>query len=335
MRHEDVYIASLGVQLGQLVRTPAAVRRGLLSEDKACRTRQRSVSVATETAAELAAGAANAALHSYSVHAGRRAPLGMHLHATMDLQPEAWTASKQVLMASGGTATAVTAKGLQVLDITATIMQARHDLEAVLISASAQFGRPRWDRYGSDYDVLYGDAGSAVVLTRGSGCARLLATATVTDPSLAGYTRGIEPDTAPGHGIDTPVDLFARKAAWLAANGGLHEFLRRFGIGVTNVVKTVLADADLSLEDIRWVLVPHLGAAAVDAQWLRPLGIDEARTQTHLGLHLGHLGPADQIVALHHLFQTGQLAEGDHVLLASAGAGLTWTAALVRIEVTS
>ena len=65
MRHDDVYIGGLGVQLGQPVRTPAAVRRGLLTEDTAQRTRQRSVCVAEESAAELTVAAARSALHSY------------------------------------------------------------------------------------------------------------------------------------------------------------------------------------------------------------------------------------------------------------------------------
>lgn len=303
------------------------------------RTRQRSVCVSTHSGPELAALAAHATIQSYTARTGRSPTVGAILHASADDHGASWSVANHLRAQLGmsGCSIAVdlpvAGNGVAALDAAAGILTSRPDVSDVMVTAGVQVG-PRMSRY-SDYDLLDGDAGATVLLSRHHGLARFVSSATYTDPDLAGYTRGVEPATAATITADAgaePIDLRARKAAWLEAHGGVDEFLRRATIGVTHAVKHAVADAQTTLDDLRWILVPFLGHEAVRSQWLYPLGLDDDRTCTLLGLYYGHLGPCDFVAALRHLQLTRQLDPGDLVLLGASGAVMTWSAAVVCID---
>lgn len=345
MRHDDIAITGVGVRLGEQVRTPPLVRKGLLTEADANRTRQRSVCVSPNSGSELALHAAEEAVRQHRASAGAVPQIGFHAHATMHNNADSWSTASYILDQLGVTEarTAVdlgtAANGVLALDLVATIVGARSDITNALVSCGDQFGNPRFRRYSADHDVLFGDAGAALVLGRTTdevpGVANLLATADHTDPSLEGLSHGLPPVTAALGRDGESVDIRAWKQAWVDANGGAEETVRRHTSAVTQVVKAVLADAELDLDDIRWVLCPFGGYESVEQLWLNPIGIDDHRTLTLLGLHFGHLGTSDQIVGLYHLLVTGSVEPGDHLLLIASGAGKTWTAAVVQITADS
>ena len=177
---------------------------------------------------------------------------------------------------------------------------------------------------------MYGDAGSAVVLSRRPGIARIRSIASFTDPSLEGLQRGDEPFRMASVAAHRPVDIRLRKRQWLTQRSAI-EVNGRNGDAVSTVVKTALADAGLDLPDLARICAPHYGRRLLETQVLRPLGIREDRTMTELGLRVGHLGASDQIVALDHLLRTGEVTDGDHVLLLGIGVGMTWTAVVLEL----
>jgi 3-oxoacyl-[acyl-carrier-protein] synthase-3 len=347
MRYHDITITGIGTHLGQHVRTPPLVRNGLLSEADARTTRQRGVCVATQPGPDLAVAAARNAIRAHQAITGAPPRIGLHLHAAMHPNPDGWATASYVLnqlgipdsgmaVDLGGTANG----GVLAIDIAASILAARPDASSALISCGDRFGNNQFHRYSADHDVLFGDSGAALILSHApeasgvSSIAELVATTSYTDPSLDGFTHGLPPVTAAADRAAEPVDIRARKKAWLDTNGGMQELLRRTTIGVTRTTNAVLADAGLDLGDVSWVLCPLIGTDAVDAHWLRPLDVSPNRTLSQLGLDIGHLGAADQIVGLHHLLATHQancLSRGDHVLLVSSGAGMTWSAAVLHI----
>jgi 3-oxoacyl-[acyl-carrier-protein] synthase III len=223
------------------------------------------------------------------------------------------------------------------LDVAASLVGARPDVHTVLITAGDRFAGNGFDRYRSDHGVLYGDAGAGLVVSRTPGLARVVSAATCTDPVLEGLTREVSPDTSggdtsrPGRGV---IDVRARQRAWLREHGGVGEALRRNRVGVTTATRIALADAGITLDEARWIVVPFLGYEAVRSRWLRPLGINgdgEDRTLVLLGLHFGHLGAADHVVGLRHLIATGAVEPGDYVVLASSGAGMSWTTVVLQM----
>lgn len=343
MRYEGIHVTALGVRLGQQVRTPWIVRRGELALADARRTRQRSVCVASVSGPELAAQAGKVAVRRYELETGQPAVIGIHLHASTYDKPDYWSAACFVLNQIGVTECvmaceigAMSNSALLGIEMAASLLSGRPDLASALITAGdrfegARFGG-RYGRYRADYGVLYGDAGAAAVVSRTPGVAAVVSAATRTDPFMEGLTRGMPPSTASAEDSrGESLDLRARRRAWLRRNGGAETALRRNRLGITETVNAALADAGIELDQARRVVVPFLGHEAVKSQWLGPLDIAEHRTLEFLGLHLGHLGAADHIVGLQHLVTTKAVDPGDYVVLASAGAGMTWTTVVLRM----
>ncbi|MFD2473534.1 3-oxoacyl-[acyl-carrier-protein] synthase III C-terminal domain-containing protein [Amycolatopsis silviterrae] len=97
-------------------------------------------------------------------------------------------------------------------------------------------------------------------------------------------------------------------------------------------MKHALADADLAADELSWILLPHYGKQLLDAHCLRPLGVTAERTLQHAGDQWGHLGPNNQIVGLTHLLARNAVQPGDRLALIGIGIGMTWTAAILRID---
>lgn len=358
MRFEDIHITGVGAQLGLAVATSAMVRRGAVSTADARRTRQRSVCVSEDSGPVLAVLAAREAVLGHERVTGLPPVIDVHLHAQMYDKPDFWSAACYVLDQLGVTGCGVTCEigamsngAVLGVEIAASLLSARSDLDTALITVGDRFTGNRFARYRADHGVQYGDAGAALMLGREPGLARVVSAATCTDPVLEGLTRGSPPTTSTStlkpvavgangavmsrSGVDDDViDVRARQRVWLREHGGVGEALRRNRAGVRKATRVALADAGITLEDARWILLPFLGYEAVRTRWYRPLGIREERaadTLTMLGLHLGHLGAADHIVGLRHLIATGSVTPGDFVVLASSGAGMTWTTVVLQI----
>jgi 3-oxoacyl-[acyl-carrier-protein] synthase-3 len=339
MHYEDIYLTGLGAELGQQVGTPWMVRRGALTVADARRTRQRSVCVATASGPELAAAAARKAVHSHQRVTGMCPAIRVHLHASTYDKPDFWSAACFVLDQLAVTGCALVCEidarsnGMVLgLEMAASLLGGRPDLHTALITGGDRFAGDRFARYRTDHGVLYGDAGAAVVLSRLPGMVRIVSAATCADPVLEGLTRDVPATTVSRAGTDgAPIDVRGRQRVWLREHGGLAQALRRNHSAVRATMRIALADADITLDQARWIVLPFLGYEAVRTRWLAPLGIEEDRTLTLLGLHLGHLGAADHVVGLQHLLATAAVDPGDYVVLASAGAGMTWTTVVVQI----
>lgn len=358
MRFEDIHVTGVGAELGLAVATSAMVRRGVVSTADARRTRQRSVCVSEDSGPKLAVSAAREAVSGHERLTGQPPVIGAHLHAQMFDKPDFWSAACYVLDQLGVTGCGVTCEigamsnGAALgVEIGASLLSARRDLDTALITVGDRFSGNRFARYRADHGVQYGDAGAALLLGREPGLARLVSAATCTDPVLEGLTRGAPLTTVTGShrsgttGTDDVVtsrsdvdsgliDVRARQRVWLREHGGLGEALRRNRAGARKATRVALSDAGIALEDARWILLPFLGYEAVRARWYRPLDISKERaadTLTMLGLHLGHLGAADHVVGLRHLISTGSVTPGDYVVLASSGAGMTWTTVVLQI----
>jgi 3-oxoacyl-[acyl-carrier-protein] synthase-3 len=362
MRFEDVYVTGVGVQLGLQVWTSAMVRRGALAMADARSTRQRSVCVASESGPELAASAAKKAVRTHEQMTGSSPAIGAHLHAQMFDKPDFWSSACFVLGQLGVAGCGVSCEigamsngGVVGMEIAASLLGAQSGMHTALISVGDRFGGDRFGWYRAEPGVLYGDAGAALLISRRLGFARIVSAVTCTDPALEGLTRGTPPSTfssvstpsssadtrgvsgvpSPRSAVEGPViDVRGRQRAWFHRNGGPGEALRRNRAGVTAAMRLALNDAAITLDQARWILLPFLGYEAVRARWYRPLGISDEqtnRTLSLLGLHLGHLGAADHIVGLRHLLATGAIEPGDYVVMASSGAGMSWTTVVLQI----
>jgi 3-oxoacyl-[acyl-carrier-protein] synthase-3 len=336
MRYHGIVLESVGSSIGELVSAENAIHNGLCSSEQARRINQESIAVSTGfTGPELAVQAGRQAL------AGRGKDVSLHLHATIhDPGLDFWSASSFVADQLGLHAVmtmsvnAMSNSAVAGLELAASVLSARRDDSRALVTTGDTFSMPRFDAWQGDSGLAYGDGGSAVLVGHRSevdGFAELVSTSSYADPGLEGLHRG-DADWYCGSTDRPPVRLRERKAQWLATRDGAAEVDLRNAVGVAAVTKRALYEAEIDMNDVRWVLCPHYGSALTERHCLAPLGLTDDRTLGHLARRYGHMGAGDQVVALHHLTRHEMVEPGDYVMLLGIGVGMTWTAAIVRIE---
>lgn len=328
MRWNDLYVRGATLHVERLISVAAAVSAGEYPADEAARTGQRSVAVADSAPVELAAQAGRAALHAAGVHP---AEVSLLLHADCYFQGvEFWNvgAYLQHQVLGHGDAVAVELRqmsngGMCALELAAGQLRARPEQTAALLTTGDRFAEPGFPRWRTDRGLVFGDAGTAVVLDRAPGGFRLVATASYTAPELEGLHR------APFATEPAPVDLLDRKRAFLAGMPAT-EVTARNEAGMLTAIKRCLEDAGASIDDLTYVIVPFFGTDLATKQCLHPIGIDASRTLLDRGLEIGHLGAGDQFAGLAYLDR--RLQPGEQILLVGVGAGFTWTCAVLTKE---
>ncbi|MEM7122535.1 MAG: 3-oxoacyl-[acyl-carrier-protein] synthase III C-terminal domain-containing protein [Pseudomonadota bacterium] len=98
------------------------------------------------------------------------------------------------------------------------------------------------------------------------------------------------------------------------------------------LIGETVARAGLGIADVDWLVPQNMNRAA----WLvmaRLLQLPEERVACATLGDVGHVIAADNIINLHSLAASGQLKQGERVLMVMAGFGMNWQAVL--LEVTS
>jgi 3-oxoacyl-[acyl-carrier-protein] synthase-3 len=336
---DDLHVNGIGCDVGALTPVAAPLATGEFTSDDAARTGQVSTAVAQRHGPELAVRAGAEALRQVRATTGEAVQPSLCLHAGIyhsgiDFWHAASYVRDQLGIGAGPGLTlelgAMSNSVVAAMDVAASVLRGRPDHDAALITAGDRFGGTGFPHWSTDIGIVYGDAGSAVVVSRRPGIARIRSIASYTDPSLEGLQRGDEPFRTASIAAHHAVDIRRRKKQWLSRRSAAEVNIRNSD-AVTMVVKTALTDVGLDLPDMARICAPHYGRRLVETQVLRPLGIPEDRTMTELGLRVGHLGASDQIVALDHLLRSGEVATGDHVLLLGIGVGMTWTAVVLEV----
>lgn len=92
--------------------------------------------------------------------------------------------------------------------------------------------------------------------------------------------------------------------------------------------KRVLAKAGVGLDQVHW-LVPHQANVRIISAAAARLGIPEERFFVNVDRY-GNTSAASIGLALDELARSGNLKDGDYAVLVGFGAGLTWSALLIR-----
>ncbi|MEU7181088.1 MULTISPECIES: ketoacyl-ACP synthase III family protein [Streptomyces] len=331
----DLYIAGCGTWLPPAVPTERALAAGDCDEKLAALTAMRSVTVADKEAApEMAALAARVALD----RAGT-APeeIDLVLHASLYSQGHhLWAPASYVQrVAVGNRCPAMEVRqvsngGMAAMELARGYLAAASDRSAALITTGDRMSLPGFDRWRSDPGTVYADGGTALVLSRRGGFARLRSLVTVSDPVLEGMHRGGHPFGAPSLDEHRTVDLDAHKRAYVAAAGTSFS-VARVAAGQEAALHGALAEAGVGLADISSVALPHMGWRRLKTAFFSQLDIPPERTTWEWGRHIGHLGGGDPIAGFDHLVVAGRLAPGDLCLLVSVGAGFSWSSAVVEL----
>ncbi|MFK8906263.1 3-oxoacyl-[acyl-carrier-protein] synthase III C-terminal domain-containing protein [Streptomyces sp. YS-3] len=317
--------------------TEAALAAGRVDEETATRLGYREVSVSHDHAApEMAVLAATDAL----ARAGwDGADLGFVAHAwTYHQGHDFWAPANYVAHHIGAsTAPAVGIQqmcngGAAALEAAAARMIADPSVARAAVTTGDRFLPPAFDRWLGDYELVYGDAGTALLLDRAQGPYELLSVATVARSEYETMHRGDDefstmPRTLPR------VDVRRTKRAFVAS-GAEPAFAAALVEAVLDVVGTALTEAGLAPDDprVRVLTLPRLGSGPLE-EFFHPaverLGLRHAQI-LNLGGGTGHLGAGDSAANLAALHTDKRLAEGEVALLLSLGGGFSWSCVAVR-----
>ncbi len=170
--------------------------------------------------------------------------------------------------------------------------------------------------------ILFGDGAGAAVLGRSENDRGILATRIYSDGRFA------EQLFSPGGGTRIPPT-----AETLAQ--GLHFYKMRgnelFKVAVrsmADVSREVLDEAGYKAEEVK-LFIPHQANQRITDAVADKLKVDSSIVYSNIAMH-GNTSSASIPIALDECVEQGRVGEGDLVLLASFGGGVTWGGVLVK-----
>jgi 3-oxoacyl-[acyl-carrier-protein] synthase-3 len=285
--------------------------------------RQRYIAGEGETTATLATAAARAALADAGVEASS---IGLIVLATAtpdNTFPATATKVQAALGCNGCVAfdvAAVCSGFLYALATADSLLRTGMAKRALVIGAETFSRILDWEDRTTC--VLFGDGAGAVVLEA--------------------------PDADGTGGLEAPGIIATR----LHADGGCHDLLyvdggpsttqtvghvrmkgrevfRHAVVNLADVLREVIEDTGISVEDIDWV-VPHQANARILDATAKKLGIAPEKVIVTVDRH-ANTSAASVPLALDVARKDGRIKPGDLVMLEAMGGGFTWGASLIRI----
>jgi len=174
--------------------------------------------------------------------------------------------------------------------------------------------------------VLFGDGAGAVVISRQPGEKPwLLASHAQTDGSGAQLIRidhsGMPPSTLPGNTVVEERDRYVRVEG--------REVFKFAVAAMSAAIEQVFRDAGITSSQVD-LFVPHQANLRIIEAVAERIGITDSRRMAINIEHVGNTSAASIPMALHAAVVEGKLFPGALVLFATAGAGLTYGAALIK-----
>lgn len=337
MLFDNVFLAGIGATLPARTTTADAVEHGWYDAPARVTGGLLSTSVAGDRPApDLAVDAARAALRAAGTADDDVVAL---FHSSVHYQgPDGWSAHHYILRRTLGTPVPALelrqgCNGMLAgLQLGACHLAAATTGDSLLLTAADNFGTPVVDRWRTSELFVLGDGGAAVVLSTRPGFARLVAAGSQSNPGMEELHRGGEVLFPPAVTVGRAMDLQARLEYWRRRwAAGETPPQGHMGDIVSGAVKQTLDEAGLSMVDIVRVAHVHFAREALRHMYLDPLGIDEERGTWEFGRRVGHVGAVDAVAGLRHLWLTGAVGPGDHVLLIGATPGMEAGCAVVQV----
>ncbi len=173
-----------------------------------------------------------------------------------------------------------------------------------------------------DTAVLFGDGAGAVVLRGEEGDRGILTTHLWADGSgreVLWLPAGGAVIPATRDTVDTDLNTIHMKGK---------ELFKRAVVEFVAAAKTACEAAGVSLEDVDY-FVPHQANVRITEAVGERLGFSPERVVSNID-HAANTVAASIPIALNEAIRDGRIKEGNLILLASFGAGLTWGSAVIR-----
>lgn len=170
--------------------------------------------------------------------------------------------------------------------------------------------------------VLFGDGAGAAVLGPVAGDRGILATRIRSDGRFQ------EQLFSPGGGTRRPptAETLAAGDHYFKMKG--NELFKVAVRSMAEVSREVLEEAGLKADDVN-LFIPHQANQRITDAVASKLNVDEALVYSNISMH-GNTSSASIPIALDECVEAGRVKDGDLVLLASFGGGVTWGGVLIR-----
>lgn len=190
----------------------------------------------------------------------------------------------------------------------------------VVVGAEIQTNRITWKN--RDTSVLFADGAGAVVLRAEEGDHGVLATHLGSDganfETLHTLKGGSKTPVTPENVNDDPYTIYMKGP----------ELFKRAVIEFGLASNRVLDEAGIAMEDLS-LFVGHQANARILEAAAQRMGLPSEKLFININ-KVGNTTAASIPIAIHQARAAGRINEGDYILLASFGAGLTWGSAVVR-----
>ncbi|UUU22354.1 ketoacyl-ACP synthase III family protein [Streptomyces sp. DSM 40750] len=224
--------------------------------------------------------------------------------------------------------------GAAALELAVARMSLETGVRRALVTTADRFSGPGFDRWRSDYGAAYGDAGTAVLLRQPAApddplLLRSLHSAAA--PHLEAMHRGADPFARVPRDNSPVVDMRRTKRFYLREHG-VESFNKVNHDMIRHVLERALQDAGVAPDDprIRLAVLPRLGRKTLRTAWVPTLDALLSAPVVDWGAETGHLGTGDLAASLSELLRRRALAAGEFAVLLNAGAGFTWSCAVVE-----
>jgi 3-oxoacyl-[acyl-carrier-protein] synthase-3 len=316
----------------------AALAQGRLAEPELSEGGVTTLPVATDISPpQMAVRAAREVLAASDTDPSR---LGLGVHAWIHHQGhDFWSPTHYILSeldADGCEAVGVQTMcngGATGIGVAAARLLADPDTELALVTTADRFDAASFDRWAADYGVYYGDGATATLLGRRADAVdelTLSALATVSVSAAERLHRGRDPFSPAPRAHSDRIDVKRTKKAYLD-EFGVDGFRRAAHAALRTVISTALDEAGLSRDDprVRYVAVPRVGAKVRRETYLPAVRALRTAEVLDLGTTTGHLGAGDTAANFATLVTEKLLEPGEFALVLSAGAGFSFSAAVV------
>jgi 3-oxoacyl-[acyl-carrier-protein] synthase III len=337
MKVHSAYLAGIGSYIPDLVTTEQAVKEGWYAAAERESSGMESVAVAgPHPAPDMAVQAARTALR----RSGRSPDdFGALVHSdTYHQGPDGWSAPHYVLRNSLDRPVTALEVRLGCLGMLASLEVAIRRLadqetpDSVLLTTADNFSTPLVDRWRASALFLLADAGSSAVVSRRGGFARVLAIGSASSPQMEELHRSGEALFPPPVTVGRSLNFEERARHWRRQWAqGVTPPMAHFGMTIARVAEQTLAESGVPLAAIRRVCHVGFGRGPLLAMFFEPLGLELEQGAWEYTRRIGHTGAADLFVALEHLWLTGQVVPGDHVLMIAAATGMEAGCAVLEI----
>jgi len=170
--------------------------------------------------------------------------------------------------------------------------------------------------------ILFGDGAGAAVLGPAEGDRGILATRIYSDGRYA------EQLYSPGGGtrIKPTAETLAQGLHYFKMKG--NELFKIAVRSMADVSLEVLNEAGYKADDVK-LFIPHQANQRITDAVASRLNVDSSVVYSNIAYH-GNTSSASVPIALDECIEQGKVSEGDLVLLASFGGGVTWGGALIK-----